>query len=275
MVGQQLGGSVVIVYRDQLRLADQINMVGTTAARPAASASNEGCLYLATDDDGGTLFRSNGSSWVQVAKGVSESGGGTNALLDGSVHTDTAAGAVARGDVIVGNSTPKWSRLAKGTSREALLSDGTDVGWAPVAPCEVWGFAGTTASTTSGLTSSFTDAPTIQVNTGFGTFRLGSGNSCLLPGGWLSQFSSLRHRFMVEAYRNSGSGTIEFELYDYTNSNQIATVTGINAASRTFYSTTSFSNIPSGDAMIALRARWQGSSSEYGLYGAAWHADIA
>lgn len=36
----------------------------------------------------------------------------TNALLDGLVHTDTLAGAVVDGDIIIGNVTPKWSRLA-------------------------------------------------------------------------------------------------------------------------------------------------------------------
>jgi hypothetical protein len=41
------------------------------------------------------------------------SGGGANALLDGSSHTDTLAGTVVRGDIIVGNSTPKWARFAK------------------------------------------------------------------------------------------------------------------------------------------------------------------
>ncbi len=60
-------------------------------------------------------------------------GGGSNALLDGSSHTDTAAGTVARGDVITGQTaTPKWTRLAKGTANQVLSMDGTatDVVWA-------------------------------------------------------------------------------------------------------------------------------------------------
>ncbi len=50
-------------------------------------------------------------------------------LLDGSVHTDTLAGTVTRGDLIVGNSTPKWSRLAVGSANQLIASDGTDIGW--------------------------------------------------------------------------------------------------------------------------------------------------
>lgn len=43
----------------------------TLANRPAAAPANTDQLYLATDVDGGTLYQSNGSSWVQVAAGVS------------------------------------------------------------------------------------------------------------------------------------------------------------------------------------------------------------
>jgi hypothetical protein len=48
---------------------------GTLAGRPAASSSNDGFLYFATDDNGGTLYRSNGSSWVKAAPGLSQAQG--------------------------------------------------------------------------------------------------------------------------------------------------------------------------------------------------------
>jgi hypothetical protein len=56
----------------------------------------------------------------------------TNALLDGALHSDTEAGSVVRGDVIIGNATPAWSRLAKGTANQVLSmnSGATDVAWA-------------------------------------------------------------------------------------------------------------------------------------------------
>jgi hypothetical protein len=69
------------------------------------------------------LQTTNGTTWSFGAPG----GGGTNTLLDGTVHTDTLLSVVARGDVIVGNATPKWARLAKGAAGTALTSDGTDV----------------------------------------------------------------------------------------------------------------------------------------------------
>lgn len=48
-------------------------------------------------------------------------------LLDGSIHTDTVADAPVRGDIIRGNSTPKWARLAKGSANQVVSTDGTDV----------------------------------------------------------------------------------------------------------------------------------------------------
>lgn|SRR2546425_3890253 len=47
-------------------------------------------------------------------------------------HGDSLAGTVVRGDVIVGNSTPAWSRLAVGSANRLLRSNGTDPSWAQV-----------------------------------------------------------------------------------------------------------------------------------------------
>lgn len=53
----------------------------------------------------------------------------TSVILNSTVHTDTLTGTVVRGDIIVGNSTPKWARLAKGAANTVLSSDGTDAAW--------------------------------------------------------------------------------------------------------------------------------------------------
>jgi len=46
-----------------------------------------------------------------------------------ATHGDTLAASVVRGDLIIGNSTPKWARLAIGAANTVLKSDGTDVSW--------------------------------------------------------------------------------------------------------------------------------------------------
>jgi len=47
-------------------------------------------------------------------------------------HGDTLAAAVVRGDVIVGNLTPKWARLALGAVGNYLRSNGTDLVYAAI-----------------------------------------------------------------------------------------------------------------------------------------------
>lgn len=56
----------------------------------------------------------------------------TNALLDGSNHTDTVAQTVSRGSLIYGNSTPKWDELTIGAASTVLKSDGTDASWGTI-----------------------------------------------------------------------------------------------------------------------------------------------
>jgi hypothetical protein len=53
-------------------VADRIIMSGIHADRPAPSGLNTGSLYLETDVASGTLFRSDGADWVQVAPGIAD-----------------------------------------------------------------------------------------------------------------------------------------------------------------------------------------------------------
>src|SRR5262249_35210130 len=51
-------------------LASSVIMAGAHISRRSAGAVYSGCLYLEADPDGGTLFRGDGSEWVQAAVGV-------------------------------------------------------------------------------------------------------------------------------------------------------------------------------------------------------------
>ncbi len=77
---------------------------GTYASRPAAASTNSGLYYLATDNNGGTLYQSTGSSWVQVSAGVTHgvthSSGGADALtgnLDATARVGVAKSGTATG----------------------------------------------------------------------------------------------------------------------------------------------------------------------------------
>ena len=50
-------------------------------------------------------------------------------ILNSTFHGDALTGTVVRGDLIVGNSTPAWSRLARGSAGSVLYGDGTDSAW--------------------------------------------------------------------------------------------------------------------------------------------------
>ncbi len=53
-----------------LALPSQVIMAGFHADRPDPGAAYSGCLYFETDTDGGSLFRCDGATWVQIAPGV-------------------------------------------------------------------------------------------------------------------------------------------------------------------------------------------------------------
>jgi hypothetical protein len=62
------------------------------------------------------------ASWATVPSPV-------NTLLDGTNHSDTLAGAVLEGSIIIGNNTPKWSALAIGANGTVLTSNGITATW--------------------------------------------------------------------------------------------------------------------------------------------------
>jgi hypothetical protein len=51
-----------------------VNLSGLLASRPAAAAANAGLFYYATNDNGGTLYRSDGATWTRIAAPTTELG---------------------------------------------------------------------------------------------------------------------------------------------------------------------------------------------------------
>lgn len=89
---------------------------GTTAIRATLTS-------LTTND----VLTWNGTNWINQAV----AGGSSHDILS-ATHTDTLAGTVARGDIIVANSTPKWARVAIDGSNRILTNNGTDTAWGKV-----------------------------------------------------------------------------------------------------------------------------------------------
>ncbi len=79
-------------------------------------------------------YTGQGSKFVKVNAGetaleFTASTSAPHSILDSTQHTDTLTGTVLRGDILVGNLTPKWARVAKGTSGSVLTSGASDVAW--------------------------------------------------------------------------------------------------------------------------------------------------
>lgn len=92
-----------------------------TFVEEGTTHANEG--WALTTDDPITL----GTTSLSFSKFT-----GVDHNLLSNTHSDSVTAAVARGSIIVGNSTPKWSALALGASGTYLRSDGTDLVYAAI-----------------------------------------------------------------------------------------------------------------------------------------------
>jgi hypothetical protein len=83
-----------------------VHQTGTLLARPPAGPENEGYLYFATDVASGTLFRSDGASWVKWldASGIPADGSITNPKLaaDAVTFDKIAADTITAADIAAG-----------------------------------------------------------------------------------------------------------------------------------------------------------------------------
>lgn len=108
----------------------QLNTKVDTSANSGAGAGTVLKTVSGTTLTAKTIKAGTGISVTNNADDVTiASTGGSNALLDGSAHTDTVAQTVSRGSLIYGDSTPKWNELTIGLNGKVLHSDGTDASW--------------------------------------------------------------------------------------------------------------------------------------------------
>jgi hypothetical protein len=96
-------------------------LAASNAERFRIGPSGQWGIGGATYGTANNIFKSGGSSAAPSW--------GTINLLDSASIGDTLTGTVVRGDIIIGNSTPKWARLARGSSGAFLRNDGSDVQW--------------------------------------------------------------------------------------------------------------------------------------------------
>lgn len=124
--------------------ASSIILDGTVTGGSASNALLDGSVHSDTTNSpvtkGDLIVGNSTPAWDDLAVGTdgqvltadsaqtlgvkwATPSGGSNALLDGSTHTDTTNSAVTKGDLIVGNSTPAWDDLAVGSDGQVLTAD--------------------------------------------------------------------------------------------------------------------------------------------------------
>lgn len=108
-------------------------MEGAVSLDKARMGADGDVLYLI--DGGRSAVWGNGVTPAPTGGGTGPSVTVPHPLLDGVQDNDTLAGTVVRGDVIVGNATPKWARVGKGSGGQFFRMNGagTDPNWETVA----------------------------------------------------------------------------------------------------------------------------------------------
>ncbi len=131
---------------DAIAWGDYIVRSGALASRPAASSTLNGVLYIATDQSGGTMYRCNGTTWVQVAGPVTAGsaslpGGDAGGDLAGSYPNPTiASGAVTTAKIADANVT--IAKIKSGSTGNSILttnSGNTDWQWRTTLPVTMGG----------------------------------------------------------------------------------------------------------------------------------------
>lgn len=105
----------------------------TLASNNLIKGNGTGAVANLAPGTAGQVVTSNGTDWLASDAPIV---GTAKALLSNVNTTDGNNDGVTRGALVVGNSTPKWSKLAVGVDGQVLKSDGTDVLWGSLYPTQ-------------------------------------------------------------------------------------------------------------------------------------------
>lgn len=161
---------------------------GLASARPAAASTNSGYLYLATDTNGGTLYRSTGAAWVQVAKGVSETATpATHASTHAPGGSDALAWTTAHG------SGTAASKPAAASTNAGYLYFETDTGKLMRSDGAAWSLVSTSSY------SNLTNVPTSFSPSAHATSHHSGGSDALALGSIAGSVTSTQHGNLTSA----------------------------------------------------------------------------
>lgn len=210
-------------YKTQPKnIAAAVLLRGTLAARPAAASANAGLYYLATDDNGGTLYRSTGAAWEQVAAAVTHAHA---FALDDLSDVDTTSTPPADGDRLAfDNASGLWLPTAASAGMLAF-DDLTDVdltgaadGDVPTLSSGVW--VASAPSGASGAGAHFLDIPLLvadETNVGTWAAAIDGGQ----PGGFYIRNSTIAQNDTLNLGNvQFDAGTYKFVFFGTTGPDQ-------------------------------------------------------
>lgn len=135
----QAGGSAELDLTDlvglQAESTDVRFPIVTTAPDPYSAPYD---AYILQTGSNYVLYQINRAVNPPVAIAITAAASPHDILS--TIHSDSLAGTVVRGDLIVGNSTPKWARLAMGAANKLLRVNraGTDPEWGVQYGCRAY-----------------------------------------------------------------------------------------------------------------------------------------
>lgn len=126
-----------------------------------------------------------------------------------TTHGDTLADSVVRGDILIGNSTPKWARLAFPASPtgKVLQATATDIGWSSSA-LGTAAFTASTAYDASGAAAAVTPTSlglVIGTNTQAHGAKLDSIQALASAAGWLHNDGAGAFAYSTPSYSDVGA----------------------------------------------------------------------
>jgi hypothetical protein len=103
--------------------AGTVDIRSGTGSPEGAVVGTVGDIFLRTDGGASTVLYIKESGSGNTGWTAAGAGGGSNHNLLSSTHTDTSAASVVQGDLLFGNATPAWARLAKDANATRYLSN--------------------------------------------------------------------------------------------------------------------------------------------------------
>lgn len=222
-----------------------INATGTLASRPLASSGfNTGTFYYATDDSGGTLYRSDGSTWTAMAPSKTHTHAQSDitglatslsAKADVASPTFTGTATIPTAAVTTFSGTPNFSGAATGQTA-AVDTNTTQLATTAYVVGQGYLKSATAASTYAPLASpTFSGTPSLPTGTTGVTQSAGDNTTKLATTAFVIGRTPIDGATGTGSLRTLGTGSTQAAAGDHTHAQLHTQNTDLGTSSAYFY----------------------------------------